>query len=203
MDALHLIAGLGNPGAEYAGTRHNAGFMVVEKLARRWGLEWRGSGRFAARLARRTGGAGQDVLLCQPASYMNCSGEVVAPVAKYHRTPPERLMVVVDDADLPLGELRLRPHGGSGGHHGLESVATHLGTTRFARQRVGIGRQTAAREITRHVLGRFSSVEQAALDRVLERAADQLECWLREGLNAAMNQFNGAEPGSTNEGTEQ
>jgi len=203
MDSLHLIAGLGNPGSEYAETRHNAGFMVVERLARRWGAEWRRSARFTAQLARHTGPGGQRVLLCQPLSFMNCSGAVVGPLAGYHRVTPDRLMVVVDDADLPLGELRMRPHGGSGGHHGLASIAAHLGTQNFARQRVGIGRQAGAREITGHVLGRFARAEQALLERVLERAADQLECWLRAGLARAMNEFNGAATGSHNEGTEQ
>jgi PTH1 family peptidyl-tRNA hydrolase len=202
MDALHLIAGLGNPGPEYAATRHNAGFLVLDTLARRWQVEWQSGGKFAARLARRTDAAGRPVLLCQPMSYMNCSGEVVGPLAAYYRIPPERLLVVVDDADLPLGQLRLRPGGGSGGHHGLASIIAHLGTTTFARQRVGIGRQGQAREITGHVLGRFSPAELTVMERVRERAADQLECWLREGLDRAMNRFNGAETGSTNEGTE-
>jgi peptidyl-tRNA hydrolase, PTH1 family len=106
--------------------------------------------------------------------------------------PVANIVVVVDDADLPLGEIRLRPGGGSGGHHGLESVAQHLGSKEYARLRIGIGRQNEARQITGHVLGKFSPGEHALLEQVLERAANQMECWLNAGLQKAMNQFNGA-----------
>jgi len=105
--------------------------------------------------------------------------------------PLEKILIVVDDADLPLGEIRLRPGGGSGGHHGLESVAQHLGSKAYARLRIGIGRQNEARAITGHVLGKFSADENALLEKVLERAAGQMECWLGAGLQKAMNQFNG------------
>lgn len=191
MEPMHLIAGLGNPGAEYAKTRHNAGFLLVEKLAGQWRAAWTGERKFAARLARveRPGGK---VLLCEPQTFMNLSGEAVGAVVKFYQLPLNRLLVVVDDADLPLGEIRLRPGGGSGGHHGLDSVAQQLGSRDYARLRIGIGRQAAAREITGHVLGRFDAAEQKLLDQVLSRAAEQVECWLAHGLQKAMNQFNGA-----------
>ena len=190
MENLYLIVGLGNPGVEYARTRHNAGFQVIESLARRWRAEWAATKKFNALLARvRTGD--RRVVLCRPQTFMNASGEAVRAVADYHGVPAERLLVVVDDADLPLGELRLRPGGSSGGHHGLESVEQHLGTREFARQRIGIGRQAGAREITDHVLGRFRPGEAALLDEVLTVACDQAECWLHAGIQKAMNQFNG------------
>lgn len=196
---LHLIAGLGNPGPEYAQTRHNAGFLVVEELAQRWNVVWHEEGRFQARLARGSRD-GRPVLLMQPLTYMNASGEAVGAVLRFHRLPPERLVVVVDDADLPLGTLRLRPGGSPGGHHGLESVGQHLGTREYARLRVGIGRQPGGvREITGHVLGRFAAAEQPVLDQILQAAADQLECWLAEGLPKAMARHNG--PVQTKEGT--
>ena len=182
--------GLGNPGAEYARTRHNAGFLVLERLAERWGARWTYEKKFNARVAR----ADRDdrtVLLCQPQTYMNSSGEAVAALVKFYRAPVSRLVVVMDDADLPLGGIRLRPGGSSGGHHGLESIERHLGTREYARLRVGIGRQSGQRQITGYVLGRFSSTEAALMDRVLAVASDQVECWLKAGIQKAMSQFNG------------
>jgi PTH1 family peptidyl-tRNA hydrolase len=130
---------------------------------------------------------------------MNSSGEAVGAVARFYQIPVERLLIVLDDADLPLGQLRLRPGGSSGGHHGLESVEQHLGTKGYARLRVGIGRQRGAREITSYVLGRFSSTETTLLDKVLNVASDQVECWLEAGIQKAMSQFNGAVAGAENE----
>lgn len=191
MEPMHLIVGLGNPGADYAKTRHNAGFLLVERLAERWKAGWNSERKFVARMAK-AGRGGKKVLLCEPQTFMNLSGEAVAAVVKFYQLPLANVLVVVDDADLPLGEIRLRPGGGSGGHHGLESVAQHLGSKEYARLRVGIGRKNEARQITGHVLGKFSSDESAVLEKVLERAAGQLECWLSAGLQKAMSQFNGA-----------
>jgi PTH1 family peptidyl-tRNA hydrolase len=122
---------------------------------------------------------------------MNSSGEAVGPLIAYYQVPLKRVLVVVDDADLPLGELRLRPGGSSGGHHGLESIEQHLGTREFARLRIGIGRQGGGREIADYVLGRFSPDEMALAEKVLTVAGDQAECWLNAGIQKAMNQFNG------------
>ena len=190
MDHLHLIVGLGNPGAEYARTRHNAGFLVVEHLAARWGGSWSTERKFNARLSKGER-SGKRVILCEPQTFMNASGEAVGAVADFYQIPPDRLLVVVDDADLPLGHLRLRPGGGPGGHHGLESIQARIGTQNYARQRVGIGRQSAAREITGHVLGRFGSTETALLAKILGLASDQAETWLTDGIQKAMNRFNG------------
>jgi PTH1 family peptidyl-tRNA hydrolase len=190
MENLHLIVGLGNPGAEYAKTRHNAGFTLVELLAARWKADWANERRFSARVARAECN-GVRVLLCQPQTYMNLSGEAVGALVNFYQLPLTGLLVVVDDADLPLGEIRLRANGGSGGHHGLESIGQHLGSGDFARLRLGIGRAAGAREITDHVLGRFDAGEAAKMEMVLGRAADQLECWLAAGIEKAMNQFNG------------
>jgi peptidyl-tRNA hydrolase, PTH1 family len=202
MENLHLIVGLGNPGAEYARTRHNAGFLVVERLAVRWRAGWNYERRFSARLAQ----AQQDerrALLVEPQTYMNASGEAIGPLMTFYRVPPARLLVVVDDADLPLGEIRMRPRGSSGGHHGLESIEQHLGTREFARLRVGIGRAGGGREITGYVLGKFHSPEMALVDKVLTVAADQAECWWQAGIQKAMNQFNGIVADSADEGKKQ
>ena len=191
MESLHLIVGLGNPGAEYARTRHNAGFLVAEELARRASSEWTLEKRFNARVAKREVSAGR-VMLVEPQTYMNSSGEAVGAVMNFYRLPSSRLLVVVDDADLPLGELRLRPKGSSGGHHGLESIEQHVGSREYARLKVGIGRtRDGRREITNYVLGKFGSEEAKLFEKVLQRAADQAECWVAEGSQKAMNQFNG------------
>jgi peptidyl-tRNA hydrolase, PTH1 family len=197
MENLYLIVGLGNPGADYTRTRHNAGFLVVEKLADRWGANWRSEKKFSALLARAECGE-RRVLLCRPQTYMNASGEAVAAVKEFYRIAFTRILVVVDDADLPLGQLRLRPSGSSGGHHGLESIEQQLGSREYPRLRVGIGRHEGGREITGHVLGRFSLTETALADKVLTVAADQAESWLEAGIQKAMSQFNGvvADPGN-------
>ena len=202
MENLHLIVGLGNPGAEYARTRHNAGFGVAERLAERWRVAWTYEKKFNARLASAQRNS-RRVLLCEPQTYVNSSGEAVGAVMAYYQVPLAGLLVVVDDADLPLGEIRLRPGGGSGGHHGLESIEQHLGTPEYARLRIGIGRQSGAREITGYVLGRFGSTEAALADRVLSVATDQAEAWLEAGIQKAMSQFNGVVRDPAKESKEQ
>jgi PTH1 family peptidyl-tRNA hydrolase len=176
--------------------------MVVGALAERWRASWSLEKKFNAQVARYQRNAGR-VLLCQPQTYMNSSGEAVGAVMAFFQVPLDRLLVVVDDADLPLGEIRMRPGGGSGGHHGLESIEQHLGTREYARQRLGIGRQSGAREITGYVLGRFSSTETALADKVLTVASDQAETWLEAGIQKAMSQFNGVVTDPANEGKEQ
>src|SRR5256885_16756577 len=134
---------------------------------------------------------------------MNSSGETVGALVKFYQVPLAGLLVVVDDADLPLGEIRLRPSGGSGGHHGLESIEQHLGTRDYARLRIGIGRQDGAGEITNYVLGRFDSTQAELLDKVLNAACDQAVVWVEAGIQKAMSQFNGTVAGSGNERKEQ
>jgi PTH1 family peptidyl-tRNA hydrolase len=199
MEDLRLIVGLGNPGGDYTRTRHNAGFMVVGALAERWRASWSLEKKFNAQVARYQRNAGR-VLLCQPQTYMNSSGEAVGAVMAFFQVPLDRLLVVVDDADLPLGEIRMRPGGGSGGHHGLESIESRLGSQEYARLRVGIGRREGERQITGFVLGRFSSTETALVDKVITRAVEQTECWLDSGIQKAMSQFNGVVDLSANEG---
>jgi PTH1 family peptidyl-tRNA hydrolase len=202
MENLYLIVGLGNPGADYARTRHNVGFQVTEELAQRWRATWKQEKKFQARLARVERGV-RRVLLCEPQTYMNASGEAVGAAVRFFDVPLAQVLVVMDDADLPLGHLRLRPGGSSGGHHGLESIEQHLGTREYARLRVGIGRTGPTREITGHVLGRFSSTEAALAAKVLAVAADQASTWLEAGIQKAMSQFNGAVESSEDERKEQ
>ena len=202
MENCYLIVGLGNPGPDYERTRHNVGFLVVERLAQQWKAGWRLEKKFHARLARAEL-EGRRVLLCEPQTFMNSSGEAVRAVASFYDVGTQRLLIVVDDADLPLGELRMRPGGSSGGHHGLESIEQHLGTREYPRLRVGIGRQDGAREITGHVLGRFGSTEAKLAAKVVAGAADQAVVWLEAGIQKAMSQFNGAVDDSLNEREDQ
>ncbi len=192
MEATYLIAGLGNPGKDYEKTRHNAGFLVVDELVRHRKASWKDESRFKARLARWREGE-KTLLVCQPQTYMNASGESVGEMARFYRVPLGNLMLIVDDADLPLGQVRMRSAGSSGGHHGLESVESHVGSREYARLRVGIGRtDEGRRDIAGHVLGRFSREEELLFRRVAERCRLQLDCWLAEGIAKAMSLFNGA-----------
>ncbi len=189
MENVYLILGLGNPGKEYAATRHNAGFLLVEDLAQHWNLEWKPEKKFLSQVAKNEIG-GKRILLCEPQTFMNASGEAVGALVNFYQTPVEKILIVVDDADLPLGTIRLRGEGSSGGHHGLESIEEHLGTRNFARLKIGIGRKNGAREITGHVLGRFAADERKILEEVLAGAAEQVKCWIDKGIGEAMNRFN-------------
>ena len=190
MEDSFLIVGLGNPGREYAGTRHNIGFMTLERLAKRLALDWQVNKKFTVHLAKGSHG-GNTALLCKPQGYMNVSGKTVAPLARYYQIQAKQVMVVLDDLDLPLGAQRMCPGGGTGGHRGVESIKDCLGTGDFPRLRLGIGRPAPEQDVSGFVLGKFAENECGPLEKVLERAADQLECWMNQGLQAAMNNFNG------------
>ncbi len=190
-----LVVGLGNPGQEYAGTRHNIGFAVLDRLAAEQSGSFKRKFRFAAEVAE-IGVGGEKVMLVKPQTYMNRSGIAVVAVAQWLKVAPPEMLVVVDDADLPLGQLRLRSEGGSGGHNGLGSIIEALGgEEKFARLRVGIGRRgPAGEDITGHVLGRFALPERETADKAVTMAAEAVMCALKEGLTAAMNQFNRKTP---------
>jgi PTH1 family peptidyl-tRNA hydrolase len=191
MDGPFLVVGLGNPGARYRNTRHNAGALLVERIASAHGQGWRNESKFFSELAEvRIGG--KKVVLCKPQTFMNLSGEAVVAVSRFYRIGDGSILVGVDDADLPMGTLRLKPSGGSGGHHGLDSIAEHLGSRGFPRLRLGIARPpSSVRDIAGHVLGEFSGDERAHFDRVLQRAESQVETMVRDGLQKAMNLYNG------------
>lgn len=179
---LRLVVGLGNPGREYQETRHNVGFMIVDRLAAAAGIPLRKDGK--AEFARTP-----DFLLCKPLSYMNVSGEVVGPLARFYKLEPAEILVVLDDMALPLGKLRLRRGGSAGGHNGLKSIIQHLGTNEIPRLRIGIGGAAHGAAIG-HVLGRFAPEEREELGAALNIATDAVAFAHRHGLPAAMNQFN-------------
>ncbi len=182
-----LIVGLGNPGAKYERTRHNAGFMVLDALAERLGVAI-GRKTFGGRVAETTLGDRKLVLL-KPQQFMNRSGHVTATAAGYYKIPPRDVMVVLDDLALPVGQIRLRAKGSAGGHNGLKDMIARLGTDAFARLRVGID-DAAQRDTVDYVLSRFDSDQQAAVEQAAARAVEALLCWAQDGIEAAMNRYN-------------
>lgn len=189
---MKLILGLGNPGPEYEQTRHNVGFAVVEELARRYGVDL---SRVRHRARMGTGRIGsQAVLLAEPLTFMNLSGEAARPLMAYHGIEPAELVVVHDECDFEPGTVRLKSGGGSAGHKGLISLVQHLGTPEFARVRIGIGRPPGGPDrLAKYVLDRPGKADAELLALGVQRGADAVECWLAEGLEAAMRRFH-AEP---------
>jgi peptidyl-tRNA hydrolase, PTH1 family len=186
---VKLIAGLGNPGPRYVDSRHNIGFRVVDELGRRWAADVTRYDRAFEGLLGQAAVAGQPVLLLKPATYMNLSGRSVAAVWRFYKLAAGDALLIHDDLDLPVGQLRIRAAGSAGGHKGMEDVIRHFGTDEFPRVRVGIGR--VDRDATvEYVLSRFDPPEQPVIEAALERAADAVECWLRDGIASAMNRFN-------------
>jgi PTH1 family peptidyl-tRNA hydrolase len=191
---VKLIVGLGNPGAQYKGTRHNIGFAVIDEIARRAaiGFESAPAEAVIAKWRRPEGGA----LLAKPLTFMNLSGQAVGEIARYFKVDVPDLLIVVDEAQLPLGKLRARARGSAGGHNGLKSVIAHLGDD-FSRLRIGVGRGGQQRDLADHVLSRFEKDEAAEVERMITRAADAAEMFITSGIEAVMNAFNGGDPATT------
>jgi PTH1 family peptidyl-tRNA hydrolase len=184
---IRLVAGLGNPGPEYAATRHNIGFMVIDQLVAQSGSAWEKSSKWEA-LSAKCGA----VLLIKPLSFMNRSGYPLLAVAQFHKIEPQQILVVLDDFTLPVGRVRLRARGGSGGHNGLDSVIAQFGTEKFPRLRIGIG--AAPREGSAdYVLSRFFDEEKPIVRATIDRAVEALKCAIDNGLVSAMNRFNKSE----------
>jgi PTH1 family peptidyl-tRNA hydrolase len=183
---MKVIVGLGNPGRKYAGTRHNVGFEAVDLVAERHGLGWE-SGPTDGLVARwRQKGA----LLAKPLTFMNLSGHAVGELLRFFKIDLEDVLVVVDEANLELGRLRARPGGSAGGHNGLKSIIGQLGTTSFARLRLGVGRGDGRRDLADHVLARFEPEERPIVAEAVARAADAAELFVDEGIGPVMNRFN-------------
>ncbi len=183
-----LVVGLGNPGAEYAGTKHNAGADVVEMLAQRHGARLR-KGKERALVAEARV-AGKRLALAVPLTYMNDSGQAVAPLARRYGVDPEHIVIVHDELDLPLADLRVKSGGGLAGHNGLRSIKQHLHDDSFLRVRIGVGKPVSKERGADHVLSRFAKRDREQMAVTLERAADAVETILSEGVDAAMNRFN-------------
>lgn len=187
---MKIIVGLGNPGREYDATPHNAGFEVVDLLAREAGVDLRKSWRFPMESGtfRR---AGHEVLLVKPQTFMNRSGDAVAPLARKKGVAPADVLVLVDDVELPLGAVRMRPKGSAGTHNGLKSMIERLGTAEFPRLRVGVGPVPPGQDRVAFVLGKYPKSMHDAVELVKKKAVEAVLAWIDEGVERAMNKYNG------------
>jgi peptidyl-tRNA hydrolase, PTH1 family len=183
---VKLIVGLGNPGRQYEGTRHNVGFAALDLLARRHGVEWE-SARTEALMGKWRA---ENTLLAKPLTFMNLSGRAVIDLLQFYKIEPQDLFVIVDEVQLEVGRLRARPSGSSGGHNGLKSIIGVLGTENFPRLRIGVGRGDTRRDLADHVLARFDAAERPIIDDAIGRAADAAETFIREEIVAVMNTYN-------------
>jgi PTH1 family peptidyl-tRNA hydrolase len=192
-----VVAGLGNPGPRYGATRHNVGFAVAHRLADRLGARpLERAEAYAAWRAPGRGAEGRDLAIVTPLRFMNRSGEALAAFGAVHGLDPGRLLVVVDDVYLPLGRIRLRARGSTGGHNGLASIAGVLGTDLWARLRIGVGHAGSAADLADHVLAEFDEEERPELEGALERSTEAALVWAAEGITAAMNRFNAPAQGA-------
>lgn len=189
---LHAIVGLGNPGDEYARTRHNAGFWLVDRLVERTGTVLRRETRFQGELGRTRLGP-SDVLLLKPHTFMNRSGSAVQTLAQFYKLPPERILVAHDELDLPAGTLRLKFGGGHGGHNGLRDIHRALGE-HYRRLRIGIGHPGDKNLVLNYVLGRPDRDDERAIRDGIDRALDALETWLTQGWERAITQLHSVKP---------
>jgi len=187
---MKLVAGLGNPGAKYRGTRHNVGFEVIDLLARKHRLEFEAAPADAVFARWRRSETGDVILLAKPLTFMNLSGDAVAAMARYYKVETPDLLIVCDDVNLPLGRLRVRGSGTEGGHNGLRSMAAMLGTIDYPRLRIGVGRGDLRRDMADHVLARFEPEEESGIEAAVARAADAVDTWIDDGLAKTMNVFN-------------
>jgi len=185
---LFVIVGLGNPGKEYEGTRHNTGFMVLDALAEKYGI---GIKKAKCKALLGQGEIEEEkVLLVKPQTYMNLSGQAVEEVLHFYKEDIENLVVVFDDIDLPVGKLRVKERGSAGTHNGMKSIVSCVGTTEFKRVKVGIGKQRPGEDLANYVLGRFSQEDRIVLEDTLKNAVAAVETVIGKGVSAAMNQFN-------------
>ncbi|HWK10414.1 MAG TPA: aminoacyl-tRNA hydrolase [Vicinamibacterales bacterium] len=187
---MKLVVGLGNPGRQYEGTRHNVGFEAVDVLARRHAAAWAAAPRGISALTCRWQGGASGVVLGKPLTFMNRSGEAIVGLLQFYKIEVADLLVVVDEIQLEAGRIRIRPSGSAGGHNGLKSIIQLLGTDAFPRLRIGIGRGDTRRDLADHVLSRVEPAERPVIEEAVGRAADAADLFVEEGILAAMNRFN-------------
>lgn len=185
-----LIVGLGNPEPKYDKTRHNIGFDALDALARRMQVSWSENRRFQALCGEGRASKGDKLRLLKPLTYMNRSGQAIRAAIDWYKLPPESVLIVYDDMDLPVGRLRLRLSGSAGGHNGMKSAIAHLGTQNFPRLRIGIGKSDTDKDTVSHVLGKFSPDETQLMPEVLQLAVDAVEFSLKQGVQKAMSLYN-------------
>ncbi len=185
-NGIRLVVGLGNPGPEYEGTRHNIGFHLLGQMAESRNWNWSRERKLRAKVAK----ANAALILAKPLTYMNLSGNAVSRVARLYKLKPEQILIIYDDIDLPVGKIRFRANGSAGGHNGIKSIIEYLGTKEFPRLKIGIGSAAGKGGMVDHVLGKFDKEEWAKLEKVLANAEDGVNCVLSSGLDTAMNRFN-------------
>ena len=185
-----LIVGLGNPEPKYDKTRHNIGFDAVDALAKTWQVSWSENRRFQALCGEGRGPRGDKLLVLKPLTYMNRSGQAIRAALDWYKLPPESVLIIYDDMDLPVGRLRLRLSGSAGGHNGMKSAIAHLGTQNFPRLRIGIGKSSTDKDTVSHVLGKFSPRETQLMPEVLQLVVDAVELGLKQGIEKAMSLYN-------------
>ena len=193
-----LLVGLGNPGQKYERTRHNVGFEVLDNLAKGWSIQLTENKRFYGSVGETRSFSGDRLILIKPNTYMNRSGQSVRAVIDWYKLLPSDVLVIYDDMDLPVGRLRLRPSGSAGGHNGMKSIISHLGTQSFPRLRLGISRanngdESTNRNVVGHVLGKFAPDERKVMDSAITLASDAVEFSLRKGIEQTMSLYNGRE----------
>ena len=186
---MYIIAGLGNPGKEYAGSRHNVGFMTLDELADRYNIDVREKAHKA--LIGKGMIEGNKVILVKPQTYMNLSGESIRSVMDYYKTEPSEFIVIYDDISLEPGQIRIRKKGSAGGHNGIKNIIAHLGTQEFPRIKVGVGAKPPRMDLADYVLGRFSAEDRRVMEEAFKTAAKAAQVMITDGAEAAMNQFNG------------
>lgn len=185
---MKLIVGLGNPGKQYADTRHNVGFKVIDFLSNQWNIDLK-EAKFQGLFGRGVVN-GEKVILLKPMTYMNLSGEAVVPLMDYYNLPEEDLLVIYDELDLVPGKIRLRYKGSAGGHNGMKSIINHLGTQEFNRIRIGIGRPEPGLPVTNYVLGKFKPEEKQLIEEMIKKSGQAAEMWLEKPFIDVMNIFN-------------
>jgi peptidyl-tRNA hydrolase, PTH1 family len=185
-----LIVGLGNPGTKYDRTRHNVGFDLVDSLAKRWQISLSDRKQFQGIYGEGFGSHNAKIRLLKPQTFMNLSGQSVRATIDWFKLPPASVLVVYDDLDLPLGKIRLRLSGSAGGHNGMKSIISHLGTQDFPRVRIGIGKSAGEKDTISHVLGKFSVIETPIVSEVIQLVNDSIELSLKKGIEQAMSLYN-------------
>ena len=186
-----LIVGLGNPEPKYDNTRHNIGFNAVDELAKVWQLDLKENKRFQGLFAEGVAPGGKKIRLLKPLTYMNRSGQSVRAVTDWYKLEPQSVLVIYDDMDLPVGRLRIRFTGSAGGHNGMKSIISHLGSKDFPRLRIGIGKSGVEKQTISHVLGKFAPDESKIIEEVLYVSVKAIELGIKEGIEQSMNRYNG------------
>jgi peptidyl-tRNA hydrolase, PTH1 family len=194
-----LVVGLGNPGAKYDGTRHNIGFVVLDTLSRAWNIPLTDQKKFHGWLGEGMAPRSTKIRLLKPSTYMNDSGRAIRAVIDWYKIPPEAVLVVYDDMDLPVGRLRMRQSGSAGGQNGMKSAIAHLGTDKFPRLRLGIGSKRAGRDAVDHVLGSFAPADKVVMAEVLDLAVGAIATALDQGVLQSMNLYNNRVVGNATE----